>query len=107
MTEVFRDLWLAAAVAPCLVACGDGGGTTSGDERPPAYYRQLADITAEVDEENTAADQELNDDAPDHRARRDREPVQRGDRRVRRPPGGRLWARWAASRRPRRRLGGP
>ena len=51
-------------VAPCLVACGEDGGSGDGDGPPPAYYRQLADITAEVDAANTAADQELNDAVP-------------------------------------------
>ncbi len=51
-------------VAPCLVACGDDGGSSGGNEPPPAYYGALADITAEVDEGNTAADQELNVAAP-------------------------------------------
>ena len=48
-------------VAPCLVACGEDGGSGDGDGPPPAYYRQLADITAEVDAANTAADRALND----------------------------------------------
>jgi hypothetical protein len=51
-------------VAPCLMACGEDGGSGDGDGPPPAYYRQLADITAEVDAANTAADQELNDAVP-------------------------------------------
>jgi hypothetical protein len=61
---MLRNRWLVAMVAPCLVACGDDGGSGGGDGKPSAYYGQLAGITAEVDEANTAADRELNDAAP-------------------------------------------
>ena len=61
---MFQNRWLVAMVAPCLVACGEDGGSSEGGEPPPAYYGQLAGITAEVDEANTAADQELNDAVP-------------------------------------------
>jgi len=62
---VFHRLCLAVLLAPALVACGDPEDDDSPKAAdPPAYYTDLAELTAAMDQENTAADQELNDSLP-------------------------------------------
>jgi hypothetical protein len=64
---VLRLLCLSALLTATLVACGDDDDDgSSGTDEPTgsAYYQDLADLTGRLDEENTAADQELNDAVP-------------------------------------------
>ncbi len=59
---MLRRLCLTVLVGCALVACSDDGNSPEPDNaREPGYYQDLAAITGELDEENTAADQELND----------------------------------------------
>ena len=60
---MLRRLCLTAVLASAMVACGDGddGSAEPKDESAPAYYQELGDLTGELDQENTAADQALND----------------------------------------------
>jgi len=60
---MLRRLCLTAVLASALVACGDGddGSPEPKGESGPAYYQELGDLTGELDQENSAADQVLND----------------------------------------------
>lgn len=63
---MLRRLCLAASLVSVLVACSDDGDDASGTDEPTAstYYQDLADLTGGLDEENTAADEELNEAVP-------------------------------------------
>ena len=61
---MLRRLWLIALLASAFVACGDGDDDPSEEDAGSAYYTRLAELTSEMDEANTAADQELNDALP-------------------------------------------
>ncbi|HWM73219.1 MAG TPA: hypothetical protein VNQ53_05740 [Nocardioides sp.] len=61
---MLRRLSLAVLLAPALVACSDGDDGASEEDAGSAYYVALAELTTEMDEANTAADQELNDALP-------------------------------------------
>ncbi len=61
---MLRRLCLAALLAPALVACSDGEDDAAEDDAAPAYYADLAELTNEMDEADTAADQALNDALP-------------------------------------------
>jgi len=54
-------------LASSLVACSDDDGDGSAGTHEPtgsAYYQELADLTGGLDEQNTAADEELNEAVP-------------------------------------------
>ena len=61
---MLRRLWLIALLAPAFVACGDGDDDPAEEDAGSAYYTRLAELTQDMDEANTAADQELNDALP-------------------------------------------
>ena len=46
------------------MACGDGDDDPSEEDSGSAYYTRLAELTQDMDEDNSAADQELNDALP-------------------------------------------
>lgn len=59
---MLKGVCVTALIGPALMACSDSEDSGSADRvaTPPAYYRQLAAVTAAVDDADTAADEELN-----------------------------------------------
>lgn len=60
---MLRRLGLIALLAPAFVACGDGDDPSEEDSGS-AYYTRLAELTQDMDEDNSAADLELNNALP-------------------------------------------